>query len=226
MRVGPFGPTLSLGHHGLHLWPELRENANDLVRLSGIAQSLDDLTGGEAYCDRLLANLGSAPLDIMDNSSYEGANITHDMNDPVPESMHGRYKTIIDSGTIEHVYNTPGYITNVINMLRLNGVYLMITTANNYLGHGFYQYSPEWAYRTFSCEQGFEVLSCYIVNCDRKYDLVPAIDPKLLGKRVELFMTVVPAYLMVAARKTAIVKPFQKWPQQSDYVMQWSDSNV
>jgi hypothetical protein len=130
---------------------------------------------------------------------------------------------IFDGGTLEHIFNTPVAVANIMNMLQVGGAYLLVTAANSYLGHGFYQFSPEWAYRTFSPEQGFEVISCYLVNCDRKYDLIPAVDPADLGKRVELFTISVPAYLMVAARKMASIKPFEKWPQQSDYVTQWTD---
>jgi len=67
MRVGAFGSTLMIGRQGLHFFPELLDHASDLVRLTGLATSLNELTRGEAYGETLLENLGSSPVDVMDN---------------------------------------------------------------------------------------------------------------------------------------------------------------
>jgi hypothetical protein len=90
-----------------------------------------------------------------------------------------------------------------MRLVKVGGTVMIATTANNYLGHGFYQFSPEWGYRTFSRRWGFEILSCYLVECDKRYELVPAVDPEVAGKRIETFTTRVPTYLMIAAKNRA-----------------------
>jgi hypothetical protein len=223
-RTGGFGRLLQIGHQGIHIWPDLTAYADDLVRESGLALSLSALIGSDSFADTMFRNLGASQVDVMDASPYEGANIIHDLNEPIQKRLRGQFKTIYDGGTLEHIFNTPIAVTNLMSMLKIGGTLMIATTANNYLGHGFYQFSPEWAFRTFSRRWGFEILSCYLVDCDRRYELVPAVDPEAAGKRVEMFMTPVPTYLMIAAKKIE-EKPLIGAPQQSDYVAQWQSSS-
>jgi len=37
-----------------------------------------------------------------------------------------------------------------MRLVKVGGTVMIATTANNHLGHGFYQFSPEWGFRTFS----------------------------------------------------------------------------
>ena len=217
-----FGKTIQIGHQGIHVWPDLYDYAEGLVKESGLCVSLAELLGGDSNADTLFKNLGATQVDTMDISAYEGAQVIHDLNEPIPKRLHGKYATVYDGGSLEHVFNTSVAVKNLMNMLEVGGTLMIATTANNYLGHGFYQFSPEWAFRTFSEKWGFEIFSCYLVDCDRIYNLVPAVDPAELGKRVETFTTPVPTYLMIAARKIAITA-FASYPQQSDYVPQWTD---
>ena len=39
--------------------------------------------------------LGIKNLSIIDASGYEGADIIHDLNEPVPENLHGRFDAVI-----------------------------------------------------------------------------------------------------------------------------------
>jgi hypothetical protein len=56
---------------------------------------------------------------VLDASPYEGADTIHDMNTPVPEAWHGRYDVVIDSGSLEDIFNFPVAIANLANMLRV-----------------------------------------------------------------------------------------------------------
>ena len=44
-----------------------------------------------------------------------------------------------------------------MKMVKTGGHLMLFTPANNYFGHGFYQFSPELFYRVLSKENGFEV---------------------------------------------------------------------
>lgn len=48
-------------------------------------------------------------------------------------------------------------LRSIMQMLKLGGGYFAALPANNWSGHGFYQFTPELFYRTFSEENGFRV---------------------------------------------------------------------
>jgi len=60
---------------------------------------------------------------------------------------------VIDGGTLEHVFNFPVAIKNAMQMVRAGGRLSLSPPANNYFGHGFYQFSPELFYRVLSAEK-------------------------------------------------------------------------
>jgi hypothetical protein len=78
----------------------------------------------------------------LDNSAYEGAAIVIDLNAPLPDALKNRFTAVIDGGCLEHIFNFPQAIKNSMEMLSIGGHFLGITPANNFCGHGFYQFSP------------------------------------------------------------------------------------
>ncbi len=81
-------------------------------------------------------------LEALDISDFEGADIVHNMNFPIPEAMRGKYSFIIDAGTSEHVFNLPQSLNNISDMLETGGRVMHILPCNQYVNHGFYQFSP------------------------------------------------------------------------------------
>ena len=57
------------------------------------------------------------------------------------------------------IFNFPVAIRNLMRMAKVGGQVFLTTPANNFCGHGFYQFSPELAYRIFALENGFEPAS-------------------------------------------------------------------
>lgn len=86
--------------------------------------------------------LGVNELVTLDVSNYEGAEIVWDLNQPVPEHYHEQFDTIIDGGTLEHVFDVRQALMNLVSMLRAGGRIIHISPANNYANHGFFQFSP------------------------------------------------------------------------------------
>jgi SAM-dependent methyltransferase len=225
-RQGDFGETLTLGHqelflkrHDVGLWA--REFHLDPPALAGcISPYVDELL--KTFC-------GARDVVAVDFAAYEGATITHDMNLPVPENLEQRFDTVIDGGTLEHVFNFPIALANCMKLLRPGGRLFLFTPGNSQMGHGFYQFSPELLYRALGPAHGFEVESIRAVqfrNISTELGAVGAplevIDPALLATR-----TVVasrrPVGLQVRARKTRHMdRPFETAPQQSDYVQAWA----
>src|SRR4029077_10267153 len=94
--------------------------------------------------------LDAESVETLDYSTYEGASIVHDLNSPVPASLHGRFDAVIEAGSLEHIFNFPMAIRNLMRMTKVGGWVFITTVANNLCGHGFYQFSPELIYRIFS----------------------------------------------------------------------------
>lgn len=169
-----------------------------------------------SHAEPFLSLLGAEVTDSLDVSAYEGATLIHDLNRPLPGELRSRYTLVIDGGSLEHVFNFPGAIKSCMDLIEIEGYYIGITPANNFLGHGFYQFSPELYYRIFSHSNGFEVKKMYLY-CDRKgASIYEVLDPLELKQRVILSNSE-PTFLFVIAQKRAQKEVFEIAPQQSDY---------
>jgi hypothetical protein len=217
-----FSRTLTLGRQGLHLGTRRLYGLLGEVGLKLNAEQRTVIERGFPYADGLLRVLGAETLETMDASSYEGASIVHDMNNPIPASLTSAFTLVVDFGTLEHIFNFPVAAKNIINALRTGGSFLTATTANNFMGHGFYQFSPELFFRVFSIENGFEVQQMYLCEDRLTNDWYEVPDPAIIRGRVELRNSL-PTLMLMRARKIAEIEPFLKTPQQSDYETQlWS----
>jgi hypothetical protein len=171
----------------------------------------------KGFAEPLFKALGATTVDSMDFSDYEQATILHDLNKPVPEDLHGRFDCVVDGGTIEHVFHFPNAIRSCMEMVSMGGHYIGITPANNQMGHGFYQFSPELYFRLFCPENGFQVRAMYL-GTDTEWFAVS--DPKQMRERGQL-MSAVALTLVVIAQRTGKVLP-DFIPQQSDYESAWA----
>ena len=186
-------------------------------------RALDNMDGSAPFADALLTAFGAKDPVSVDASSYENATIVHDMNVDLPDELIGKFSLLIDCGTLEHVFNFPVAIRNSMKMLSVGGHVAFVTTANNFMGHGFYQFSPELFYRVLSPENGFQVLRMFISEVRPNAPWYELMDPSAIRQRVELTNNA-PAYLLVLAKRTADVAPLAKAPQQSDYEqLSWRD---
>ncbi|HEX6803938.1 MAG TPA: hypothetical protein VF133_09695 [Terriglobales bacterium] len=189
--------------------------------------ALPDYQWGE-YADRFFKEcLRVEEVSTLDYSSYEGAGLLHDLNQPVGDELKGRFDVIVEAGSLEHVFNFPVAVANLMNMAKVGGTLSISTVSNNLCGHGFYQFSPELIFRVFTRENGFQLGE--VLALEARYpgvELVPMTnafavpDPVRIGARVGL-MTSRPIMLFFHARKIADVIPFSRPPLQSDYVAAW-----
>jgi len=218
-RYGAFGSTLQVGRQGIFIADNERVAADAAIVARGLGNDLASIVGTDHFADEhLLPRFGAAPVIAADASAYEGAEIVHDFNDPIPERHHRQFDTIIEFGSLEHIFNVPVAIANMMAMLKVGGRILHMWPANNWLGHGFYQLGPELAFRIYQPENGFEFVSARLGVAGQWTDLV---DQGPDGIRNERGYTAGTADLAVIAVKTAHVRPFQRWPQQGDYSHAW-----
>ncbi|WP_119080423.1 class I SAM-dependent methyltransferase [Chitinophaga alhagiae] len=211
----PFTKTLMLGRQSYQLDEfAFRKCFVQNGRQAATATALLQEDG--AYVEPFLRYLGAETVHSMDASSYENATLIHDLNQPIPAEWRQQYDLVIDTGTLEHVFNFPVAIANAMQLVAAGGHYISITPANNYFGHGFYQFSPELLYRVLSPENGFRVEQMVFTTTRPFTDWYEVPDPKEVRSRVILENTR-QSYLMTLAKKLADQPLFQTTPQQSDY---------
>ena len=204
-----FGRVLTLGRQGIYMPASLYESH---LKALGVDQQQ------RGYADDFFRGLGATAIDFMDASNYEGANVVHDLNQPIPTQLAAAYDCVFDGGALEHVFNFPTALRNCMEMVRPGGRLIIITTWNNYAGHGFYQFSPELFYSALSVENGYAVEQMLVVQRNCWYAVA---NPGEVGGRIEL-INGDPTLLFLAAKRVGSKPIFSVWPQQSDYSARWA----
>jgi hypothetical protein len=156
---------------------------------------------------------------------FEGASLIHDLNLPIDESLKERFSVVFDGGTLEHIFNVPQALRNCIEMLREGGTFIQHSPANNFMGHGFYQFSPELIYQVFSKSNGFEVVALLLQESVRGGRWYTVANPAEAGRRVQMTNRL-PTTICTIARRVALVPILQTVPQQTDYAMGWQKTGV
>ncbi|MBI3417560.1 MAG: hypothetical protein HY043_19895 [Verrucomicrobia bacterium] len=216
-----FKKCVTLGRQ--HYLPSNRESRALLTRWGLKPDAYPKLMEGEypRYSEAFWEVLGAKELDTMDASSFEGATLLHDLNQPIPDRLRQAYDTVCDAGTLEHVFNFPMAIRNCMEMVKLGGHFFAFTTANNYFGHGFYQFSPELFFRVLSPKNGFRVERMVAVEYGPRRRWFEVSDPEAVRARVTLVNNF-PLLIFLRAKKVAEVPVLLEAPQQSDYFEVWN----
>lgn len=177
------------------------------------------------YVEPILELLGARRVDSLDFSNYEQATIVHDINDPVPQNLKNRFSCVFDGGTLEHVFDFPRAMRNAMEMVAVGGHFMGVGPADNYSGHGFYQFSPELYFCIFSEKNGYEVEEVAVAESCRDAPCYRITDPAKLGRRVQ-FTTSRPTYVMVRAKRLRQAEIFRTPPQQPFYEAAWTSGAV
>ncbi len=219
-----FQDTVMLGRQEYYVEPPetrrlLKAHGLDPTKYEQALLRYPDPRGAEAF----FTTLGAERIQSMDASPYEGATLVHDLNEPVPASLAGRFDAVYDGGTIEHVFNVSAALGNCMRMAKVGGRVFLHTPANNYFGHGFYQFSPELFFRVFCPANGFVIERLVAIEYNLRRRWYEVSDPRLISARTVL-INFFPVLLFVQALKTTEVAVFAINPQQSDYADTWNQN--
>lgn len=202
----PFGATATIGRQNIHISDSALQNA---LRLS-----VNKRYG--PFCEELLIeNFGASSVQSFDASDYEKASILHDFNSPIVHE--DRYDTVIDLGTLEHIFDVAVALKNMAAICRTGGRIIHALPANNYNGHGFWQFSPELFFSLYSPSNGFSETEVFIAELVDEQHWWKADIPKN-GMRVE-YTSPYRSYILVLTRKLGVET--RQNVQQSDYMMNW-----
>jgi hypothetical protein len=172
------------------------------------------------FCERLLEGLGAVSVESFDVSDFEGATHIADLSEPYVGEK--QYDTVLDLGSLEHIYDQAVAFENVRSMVKSGGVVCHILPVNNLNGHGFWQYSSDLLQEIYSPENGFDHCEVfYLSGLDPRYWYrTPRCTP---GHKLEI-ISLEPVLLISIARLAGqklrpakVFQPFfkQNWADQS-----------
>jgi hypothetical protein len=165
--------------------------------------------------------LGAKKVDSLDYSDYQQASIIHDMNLPINNDLKEKYSIVIDGGTLEHVFNYPVAVKSCMEMVRIGGHLILATPANNFPGHGFYQFSPELFFSLLGECNGFSETRLFMQ--DDRYRWFEVRNPQNIKCRVDICIAKNnPSLLYVVSKKIGST-PEKLNVLQSDYVDVWEN---
>jgi hypothetical protein len=188
--------------------PELLE---DPVLLLGFQRIWgDDLPADFRYRDvvDLLAARGVGEVKTVDFFD-ERADLRYDLNQPVPEDQHERYASVLDIGTIEHVFDSRQCLESCLRMVRPGGHYFVVTPVHGYHRHGFHTFHPRFVSQALQLN-GFEI----------RYLRFSSEEGEPLGRADEAENSLV----WIVGRKTRPIDEFQV-PQQEVWREMYSKSS-
>lgn len=210
-KFGGFGQTVTIARQEIHL--------NALMARAILGDRGQYVH--EKYCDNVLRSFfGASSVDSVDMSDFEDATILHDMNQPIPDAQTGLFDTLIDAGCLEHVFSINTALQNCSRLIREGGQILHVLPANNFCGHGFWQFSPELFFSLYSPENGYEQTEVFVSDyLDHTYWY--KVRKPQNGQRVNIYSSS-EVYVMV---RTVKARPFShEQVQQSDYAYEWEQS--
>lgn len=220
-----YSHSAMIGRQGLHLKPsDLKNNFTQFGYSIREEEIHNILTKSDGYAEDFLKYLGAIETHSFDNSSYEGSSHLHDMNLNISNDLKGQYSMVLDGGALEHIFNFPVAIKNCMEMLHVGGHYLGISPANNFMGHGFYQFSPELYFNVFSKENGFKIIDVIAFEDKQNSSWFSVSNPAIIKNRVKLCNNN-PTYLLIIAKKISECEILKHTPQQSDYVTEWNKTD-
>jgi SAM-dependent methyltransferase len=209
---GPLGHTLTIGRQEFLVRDYLSKESGKIA---------PRLSVGFQGAENLLHHLGASQISSLDYSGFEGANVIHDLNEPVPDDLKSQYDSVIDLGSAEHVGNPMQAFKNYGELCKVGGQIVLSLPANNLCGHGLYQFSPELFFRIYSEKNGFRNLEVFVSEIKRPTRLFRVLNRHANG-RIEIVTGSATMLLVRAVRSDAEL--FSDGIFQRDYEDQWDQA--
>jgi len=153
--------------HGVQLTSEyLQNNKREAL--------LNPWYNDSAYMDdgSFFARIGFERVESCDYSGDEEPTYLIDLNDPVPDSLIGKFDVVYDGGTLEHVFNIPNALKNVHLLLKDGGRIIHHSPSSNHVDHGFYMFSP-CLFVDYYATNSYKICEAQLVEYDKNWESQP-----------------------------------------------------
>jgi SAM-dependent methyltransferase len=204
------GDVLLLGRQTMQFSPE---HAADMIKAVGLvpAALVDDdsvidrrtwKAEGQRYIgdDAFFRLLGVPAVRALDHSSYEGAEVIHDLNKPIPYHMENSTDFILDGSTLDNLFSPATAIQSVARMLRPGGRFLSVNM-QSFHSDSYSLTNPYWFLDFFTVNRFADCRVYATTHGDRGELNVYAVDPT--ARRDRAFRPLEVTGLMVFAEKGA-----------------------
>jgi SAM-dependent methyltransferase len=104
----------------------------------------------------------SASIDV---ANYEGCDIVHNQNLPIPNELVERYDFIIDGGTFDHLVDLRICFQNVIRLLKPGGRVFQWNAASSFTGAAYLSFGPD-LFHDFFVVNRFADCKTYVAEGD------------------------------------------------------------
>jgi hypothetical protein len=171
----------------------------------------------------LFAGLGFRTLDSADASSFEGATVIHDFNQPgLADAAKRQFDFVFDGGTTEHVFHLPNMMRNIFDALTVGGYVLHAAPSNNHVDHGFYQFSPTLFYDWYGAN-GWSIRRAdffrYAVSLEVPWEFTTYTPGSLGGIAFGGLDSALYGIMFCAQKRSE--STWDRIPQQNYYVKKW-----
>src|SRR5437899_4151427 len=158
-RMAFRGPVLCLGVPDIYLTrKELRASL-----LDGPVSTPEDGFVTDTEFFEAMGIHDRTSIDIP--GSANRPNLIHDLNQPIPADLRGRFNLVIDPGTMEHVFDVRTGLTNVVHALAPGGTVIHFVPIYSYNG-GYFSINPNVMHDFYEAN-GFTDIRSYVIMWDR-----------------------------------------------------------
>jgi len=154
-------------------------------------------------------------------SDYEQALIIHDLNIPLGRDT-PQFDTVIDGGTTEHAFEVNTALANARALCSQGGMIIHILPANNFCGHGFWQFWSELFWNLYTEKNGFRDTEIFLAKLNDKKHWF-RVNALAHAGRANIFSDN-RIYLLVKTVKADDVSAEFVGPQQVDYAELWANN--
>lgn len=150
------------------LYPYVTEKEITLLKNIGINMDTNKIDfSRKFFCDFMNAEC----CHYLDVSDYQDSEVICNLNYPIPENLKAQYDVIIDAGTLEHVSNMSSGLLNFFNLLKLDGILYFGNPCNNWIDHGFFQFSPTFFKDLCIDNNDLELIELFISDNKNYFDI-------------------------------------------------------
>jgi SAM-dependent methyltransferase len=146
------GAALLIGRHTVFLTPEqfvtmMQEEGMQVD--PSIPLALDTTTvnaRGRGFISDVyfFRQLGADSVVALDVSDYEGAEIVHNLDTPIPAHLEGKFDLVYNGSVLDNVFDPVTGLRNISRLLAPGGRVIHVESASNAINQAYLQFSPNW----------------------------------------------------------------------------------
>lgn len=155
------------------LYPYITDKEAKLLKLQGINLDVENRHFSKHFFEDFLNAECCHSLDVSD---YQDSEIIVNLNNPLPSEFIESYDVVIDAGTLEHVSNMSIGLSNMLKLLKKGGIYLFGVPCNNWIDHGFFQFSPTFFKDLCIDNNSLSLLELYVADHKSEFDLTNSVN--------------------------------------------------